>query len=143
MIGFIKTFSFIGLESVFLENFKWLGIYMQKNIMIFVILSFIIILVMRLFIPSNSAVIILTTILFPIAQTYGINLWIVSFIILMFSDMWFFPYQSTYYIQFENEMCDEIYFNEKDLLILNGISNIFRILAIFISIYYWKQVGIL
>jgi di/tricarboxylate transporter len=143
MIGFIKTFSFIGLESVFLENFKWLGIYMQKNIMIFVILCFIIILIMRLFIPTNSAVIILTTILFPIAQTYGINLWIVSFIILMFSDMWFFPYQSTYYIQFENEMCDETYFNEKDLLIFNGISNIFRILAIFISIYYWKQVGIL
>jgi di/tricarboxylate transporter len=143
LIGFIKTFSYIGLDHIFSENLNWLGIYMQKNFIFFIVICLGVIFLMRLFIPTNSTVAILASILFPLAQIYGINVWVIGFILLMFSDMWFFPYQSTYYIQFENLLYEERYFNQKNLLYYNAIANIFRIIAVITSVYYWQKVGIL
>lgn len=143
LIGFIKTFSYIGLDVIFAQKFGWVGLFMQKNFFLFIFLILGIIFIMRLFIPTNSTVAILASILFPIAQIYGINMWVIGFILLLFSDMWFFPYQSTYYIQFEHLLKDEKYFDEKDFVRFNLFSSIFRVLAVIVSIFYWQKIGIL
>jgi DASS family divalent anion:Na+ symporter len=61
----------------------------------------------------------------------------------MISDIWFFPYQCTYYIQIESEIIKEPLFNMKKFFIYNAFSNILRIAAVFVSIPYWKWLGLL
>ncbi len=143
LIGIIKTFSYIGLDHFFVSHLHWIGTYMKNQFYLFIFLLLIVVLILRFFIPTNAVVTILASILFPIAEVHGINSWVIGFILLLFSDMWFFPYQSTYYLQFENEMKDEVFFNPKSLLLINALSNLFRIAGVYLSLYYWKKMGIL
>lgn len=143
LIGLVKTISYTGLDTILGSHLLWLGLYVKANIYIFILILSGVILAMRIFIPNNATVVILASILFPIAELSGLNAWIVAFIILMMSDAWFFPYQCTYYVQFEEMIQSKNLITLKYIVGINAFSVIFRILALFVSIPYWRMIGIL
>lgn len=143
LVGIVKTMSYIGLDQIIGNQILWLGEYMKTDFPIFVLLLSIIIFVLRLFVPNNSAVAILASVLFPVAEVSGLNIWVVAFIILMMSDGWIFPYQCSYYIQFDELLGEDKIYNIKQFLIYNLVTNAFRLAAIYISIPYWRYIGLL
>lgn len=143
LIGLVKTISFTGLDSVIGPHLMWIGLYIKTNIYTFILMLSGVILALRFFIPNNATVIILSSILFPIAEIAGLNVWIVAFIILMMSDAWFFPYQSTYYVLFNDMLKSKKLFNMSHIVGINAFSVIFRLAALFASIPYWRMIGLL
>ncbi len=143
LIGLVKTISFTGLDAMLGNHLMWIGLYIKSNIYIFILMLSGVILSLRIFIPNNATVVILASILFPIAELSGLNAWIVAFIILMMSDAWFLPYQSTYYVLFDEMMMSNKLINMNHIIGINAFSVFFRIAALFVSIPYWRMIGIL
>jgi hypothetical protein len=96
----------------------------------------------RLIVPISTSIVLLASIFMPISIHYGINPWIVGFIILILGEMWFFPYQCSYYLQYRQITRGQL-FNENTFLIFNALSNLAKIIAIYASIPYWKWIGLL
>lgn len=143
LIGFVKAMSFTGLDVIIGHRLAWLGDYMRSDMEMFILLLTVIILVLRYFIPNNATVVLMASVLFPIAELNGINSWVIAFIILMISDAWFFPHQSTFYILFDELMAEKNYLNTRNLLMFNAVTFIFRIAAVYVSLPFWRYIGIL
>jgi hypothetical protein len=78
----------------------------------------------------------------PVAVHYGVNPWVVGFIILIIGEMWFFPYQCSYYLQFRQLTRGRVY-DENLFLKFNAFANLMKIAAIYASMPYWKSLGLL
>ncbi len=143
LIGLVKSMSYIGLDHMLGSKFMWLGNFSGSNIYLFILLLSGCIFLLRLFIPNNATVAILASVLFPIAGLSGINPWIVGFIILIMSDAWIMPYQSTYYVLFDSLTRKKALYNKKIILKFNLTSILFRLAAVYASIPFWRAIGIL
>ena len=143
LIGLVKSMSFIGLDQAIGAHLTWLGEYTTSNFSLFVLLLSSSILLLRLFIPNNATVAILASVFLPIAEVSGINPWVVGFIILIMSDAWFMPYQCTYYLLFDELAGSKQLYNKASLIRFNLISILFRFAAVYISIPFWRFIGIL
>ena len=143
LIGLVKSMSFIGLDETIGANLMWFGEYTRTNFELFVLLLGGSILVLRLFIPNNATVAILAAVFLPIAEISGINPWIVGFIILIMSDSWFMPYQSTYYLLYDELTGHDRLYDKRSFLKFNAITVLFRFAAVYASIPFWRLLGIL
>lgn len=143
MIGIIKTMSYVGLDQWFSTQLVWLIPYMKHNFPLFVLLLSMSIIVVRFIIPNNPTIMIFAAIFIPVAETSGLNPWVVVFIILMMSDTWFLRYQCTYYIVFSETANHDQQYDEKTLLKFNMLANGIRLAAIYASIPFWTWLNIL
>lgn len=142
MVGITESFSYLGIDKWIGLQLKWLGIYMQTNFEIFILLLTGVIFVIRLALPINLAVIIVATMFFPLAEVSGINAWVIAFIILTLGEAWVLPYQCSYYMQFQEFNAKEKLYNEALFLKFNAAMNVVRLLSIYASLLLWKQMGI-
>lgn len=108
------------------------------------ILSLVVIMtiLIRLFLPVGPTVIIMMTLSFPIADAFGMSLWPFGFTIIMVCDIWFFPYQSPFYMSYVSSFDRGVPYAEKKFLLYNGLVNFGRIVALYLSLPYWKSLGI-
>ncbi|MTI85714.1 MAG: cyclic nucleotide-binding domain-containing protein [Firmicutes bacterium] len=143
LIGLVKTMSYIGLDQWIGTRLMWMGNYMRENFLIFVLLLAVSIALVRIIIPNNATVVIFSTVFIPIAQVSGVNPWVIGFIILTLSDGWFMPYQCTYFVQFLEMTKKQNIYDKKSILVFNAYSNLARLAAVYLSIPYWRLLGIL
>ena len=129
---------------------RWLGSYlgfvvaaMQNNFPLFILLLFLAITAVRFFVPNNATVLIFLSFLLPLAGIAGIHPWIFGFIVVCLSDAWVFPYQCTYYSEFREINEHKPLYDELTFLGFNVLTNLFRLAAIFASLFYWKWLGLL
>jgi hypothetical protein len=59
------------------------------------------------------------------------------------SEHWFFPYQCTYYVQFEELTKRKRTFNEKSFITFNAMTALVRLLGLYASIPFWRSLGLL
>lgn len=97
----------------------------------------------RFFLPIGPTVIIMMTLSFPLADTFGLSLWPFGFTIVMVCDIWFFPYQSPFYMSFAESFNRGSPYTESKFLLYNGLVNFGRIVAIYLTLPYWKSLGII
>jgi len=102
-----------------------------------------VVLLVRLAMPINAGMVLGLSIFMPVAAALGINPWVVGFLVAMFSDIWFAPYQCSYYMQLREFNAEHHYFDESSFLRLNHWMNAARVLAAFVSIPYWQWLGLL
>lgn len=148
LIGLVKSMSYLGIDKIIIQAFETaplniVAFYMTEDFYMFVIVLALLNFLVRFLIPNNACVIIFASVFLPIAEINGINVWVVGFIILMMSDGWFLPHQSTYYILFRELLKKEKVYQEKWLIAFSFWINIGRVLAILVSIPYWRSTGIL
>ncbi|MBF0263288.1 MAG: hypothetical protein HQL97_15775, partial [Magnetococcales bacterium] len=93
--------------------------------------------------PISITIVILITLFMPLAEIYGIHPWIVGFIILIFGEIWFMPYQCSYYQKYQEINQAQPLYKDSTFLIFNALMNIFRLLAIYASFPYWRAMGLL
>ena len=143
LVGISESMSYLGLDTHFGSYLAWMGDSMKSNFSLFILILSGMILAVRFVIPNTTAVAIFATILIPMAESKGINPWIIGAIILNISDAWFFPYQCSYYLQFQELLTKEPLFNEKLILRGNFVSTLIRFFSIYLSLGYFSYMGIL
>lgn len=111
----------------------------------FSVITFIILvcLMIRFLLPVGPAFVVMMSIAIPVSEMSGINLIAIMFTILIVADVWFFPYQAQFYTIFETEFGNSLLYDKKKFFIYNTIVNVSRISSIYISIPYWKTLGII
>ncbi|MGZ5781117.1 MAG: SLC13 family permease [Burkholderiaceae bacterium] len=141
--GIVATFNYLGLDAVLGAELPGLGSYMRTNFPLFILMLFVLINVIRLAVPINATVVILAAVLLPLAEVNGVNAWVLGFIILILSEMWFMPYQCSYYLQMQETNRQRPLYDEKAFLRFNAVSNFARLAAVYASLPYWKMLGLL
>lgn len=142
IVGITSAINYLGLGLVIANQLPWLGEYMYSNFSLFVLLLAGVVFVIRLAVPISATIVIMATILMPVATHYGVNPWVVGFIVLIVGEMWFFPYQCSYYLQFRQLSRGTIY-DERMFLAFNALANVMKLGAIYASMPYWKTLGLL
>lgn len=143
LTGLISSFDYLGLDRTLANLLPVLGATMRDSFSLFVLMLFALIFVLRLAVPINATIVILATLLVPLADVYGVNPWVVGFVILLLGEIWFLPYQCSYYRQLQAINEDHPLFKEKSFLIHNGLMNFAKLAAIYATIPYWKSMGLL
>lgn len=141
--GITAAFNEVGLNHWLAEHLQFFGHYLQTSFAGFVGLLAVIIFVVRLVVPISVTIIIMATVFMPLADTYGVNSWVVGFVILVLGEMWFLPYQCSYYIQFRDIARAQGAYDERSFLVFNLLLNGVRLAAVYASIPFWRQAGLL
>jgi DASS family divalent anion:Na+ symporter len=142
IVGITSAINYLGLGQVIAAQVPWLGEHMHTDFKLFVLLLTAVIFLVRLVVPISATIVIMATILMPVATHYGVNPWVVGFVVLIVGEMWFFPYQCSYYMQFRQLSKGRIY-DEGLFLRFNALSNLLKLAAIYGSMPYWKSLGLL
>lgn len=143
IVGLTAALNHLGLTSLLAERLPGLGGVMRTNFPLFIFLLAMLIFVIRLAVPISATIVILATLFMPVAEAHGVNPWVIGFVILVLGEMWFFPYQCSYYLQFQQLAHGSEFYDETDFLRFNWIFNVLKLLAIYASIPWWKTLGLL
>ena len=143
LTGIVSSFNYLNLDHSLAAYVPWLGSYIHDSFGMFVLVLFCAISLIRLAVPSNATIVILASLFIPLADVYGINPWVMGFIILALGEVWFLPYQCTYYLQLQEVNRITPLYDEKSFLLHNGMMNFARLAAVYASIPYWKAIGLL
>jgi divalent anion:Na+ symporter, DASS family len=141
--GIVAAFDYLGLDKVLGAALPGLGAYIHSNFKLFILLLFGLVNLVRLAVPINATVVILAAIFMPLAEMNGVNAWLLGFMILLFSETWFFPYQCSYYLQLQELNREKKMYDEKNFLLFNAVMNFARLAAVYASLPYWKMLGLL
>lgn len=143
LVGMVAAMSHLGLSKFLASHLGWLGDIMRGDFPLFVLILTALLFTLRLFAPINAAVSISAAILLPLADLNGVNPWLVGFVILVMCEHWFFPYQCSYFVQFENLTQKKPVYEPGSFLMFNTVSVLFRLAGIYASIPVWKSMGLL
>lgn len=141
LTGMVTAYNYLELDRLLAAALPGLGIYMRDSFGLFVLMLFGVIFVIRLAVPIGATIVILGTLLIPLAEIHGVNPWVMGFVILMLSEVWFLPYQCSYYLRFRAH--NHSSYHEKSFLMHNGLINLAKLAAVYASIPYWKAMGLL
>lgn len=143
IIGILGTMRHLGLDDQLMHHLRWLGDYMRDDFGLFVLYLSSAVLLVRLIIPLNSAILIFAAALLPIAEAVGVSAWLVGFIILIMAETAFFGYQSPYILAFRRMVEGTISYQERQVQIFHLLLIPVKLLAIYASIPFWQQIGVL
>lgn len=143
MTGFMAGVTYMGLDRDLAARFSQFNDFMRMDFGRFVLLLSGITLLVRLFIPLNPAILILSVAFLPMAAEAGISPWAVGFIILMISETAFFGYQSPYILFFQNLTQGHVPYSEVKVRIFHGLMFLAKVAAILLSIPFWQKTGVL
>lgn len=143
MTSAVNVMSYLGMDKWIASNLGWMGNYMSNNFMLFILALTVTIFVIRLFLPISVTIILTASVFIPIASVSGVNEWLIGFIILIIGEMWFLPYQCSYYMNFKEALREKDIYSERTFLMYNAFINVLKIAAIYASIPFWKLTGVL
>ncbi len=143
-VSITATIKYLGMDV-------WLAQYLKiltssgNNATLFLTYICILTLIIRVFLPIAPAIVLLSTTFIPLASNEGVNPWLVTFIILVAADMWFIPYQNSFYIIFEEAglLNNQLFYDRKKFIFFNVFVGIIKLGAFYISIPYWKSLGLM
>ncbi|WP_133138626.1 SLC13 family permease [Legionella genomosp. 1] len=142
MIGIMKFINGMKLPLWIAQVHNWLSPASQ-NIFIFIFLLFALSWLLCIIFGTMIAPGIAFTLLAPVLASGSVNQWIIAFVILMATESWIFPYQSSYFLCFKKLLNQQQNFELKPVLITNALLAIAKIAVIYASIPYWRYLGLL
>lgn len=143
LVGVLSTFNYLGLDKWLTSNLAVLGEVLRSSFYQFVALLFAVVFVIRLAIPNTATIALCATIFMPIAAQAGINPWVIGFILLLFGDMWVFPYQCSHYQQFQELVREKGIYDEAVFLKFNVFMNFVRLAGVYAAVPFWSRLGLL
>ena len=143
LVGMVSAMSYLGLTKYLAGHLAWLGDSMRLNFPAFLLMLTCVMFALRLVAPNNAVIAVSATVLMPLADLNGVNPWVIGFIILTMSEHWFFPYQCTYYVQFEELTKRKRTFDERSFITFNALTTLVRLAGVYASIPFWRSLGLL
>lgn len=142
MIGVLATMKHLQIDDFLAQQLGWLSLYMRQDFLSFVLALTATTVLIRLFIPLNQAILILAAALLPIASHSGIAPWVVGFIILVIAETSFFAYQAPYIFLFRT-ITQSVQRDEWRVSLFHALLLLFKVVAIIISIPFWREIGVI
>ncbi|MEO5340418.1 MAG: SLC13 family permease [Magnetococcus sp. MYC-9] len=143
LIGMINAMRHLHVDLWLTQHMGWLAMLMRDNLQLFIAVLAVSIFVVRIAMPINATVVIFSTLLMPTAINMGVNPWLVGFLVLLFSESFIWPYQSSYYLQFANLAAGVVRADGRRLLLFNLYISLAKLVAVYVSIPFWHHLGIL
>ncbi len=141
MDGITRIMEHLELNAVLAKIMTaWFG-FVGGSLWLFVLAALATTLLVRLALPITSGMLVSTIMLLPVAAAQGINPWICVFLTAIFSDIWFLPYQSSQYTQVVSQGF-ESHYDVPGFMKYNHLMNLARVVVVFMSIPYWKWLGL-
>ncbi len=140
--GLTSTMEYLDLVGQIKPWMDSAAALLQEDVTRLVLLELAVVLIVRLAFPITAGMVVSAILLMPLALATGINPWVIGFLAAMFSDMWFFPYQSSQYTQLRGAHGKGQMFDEPLFLRYNLATCALRIVAVFASIPYWDYLGL-
>lgn len=143
-VSITSTIKYLGMD-IWISDFLRIITANSNSATLFLTYTCIITLIVRIFIPIAPAVVILCTTFIPLAVNEGINPWLVCFMILVAADIWFAPYQNSFYLIFEEAglINGKLFYDRNKFIIFNALVGIVKIGSFYVSIPYWKSIGLM
>ncbi len=142
LLGFANTMSYSGLDDWINNYTSWITVIMDSNFIKFTAILSVITFILRLFLPINIAVILLASILIPVATNDdNVSAWLVVFIVLLFSENYTYNFSASYVMQFVSLSNDTKVYPR--LILLQVLVYIAKFIAVVLSIPFWIYLGIL
>lgn len=140
--GLVQVMHHLGIDSAVGELLGGMLAFADGNLLLFIPIALLTTVTCRLFLPYNPGMIVAFTLLLPVAQAQEINSWICLFLVSLFTDIWFHPYQSPYFRQLEAS--GVLAGGDRSALLrCNAILNGSRIGAVLLSIPWWQRLGLI
>ncbi|UOD50085.1 SLC13 family permease [Orrella daihaiensis] len=137
MDSMMRTLSYLGLDQQ-LSNFMGsFYTFVDGSFVLYTLATLATTVVMRLAFPVAAGMLLSFIILLPITITQGYSPWICLFLTAMFSDIWFFRYQSSVYLTAWNSNA-VLDFEHKWFMRHNNVMNLARVLCVFAAIPIWQ-----
>lgn len=143
LIGITQSIAFLKIDILIGEQLGGLLRMMQTQFYLFILLLALLIFILRWALSINATIIIMASIFLPLADQAGINMWIMGFMILTFSESFISPYQCSYYLLFQSLTSQQKLFNHKHFLTFNVSGLAIRLAAVYASLPFWKMLEIL
>lgn len=143
IIGIMRCVQEIGIEAWILTYLSWLGNIAYEHQILFIVLVYVLSWVGGLLFGTMAAPALMYTLLMPVAHQAVMSAWLVAFVILMATEAWVFPYQSSYFLCFEEWTKETRAYDLRKTLTLNAWFAVLRLVAILLSIPFWRRVGVL
>ncbi|OPX94850.1 MAG: hypothetical protein A4E53_00010 [Pelotomaculum sp. PtaB.Bin104] len=136
--------SYLELDQWLISHFAWIEHYMTDNFYLFIFLLACSITLIGIVADEYTIIILFTAILFPIAQTNAISQWVIGFIILIFAGWWLIPQQDPDFLVFSEVVNNKKQtFSKPAFLTFNAVTVLIRLAALYVSIPFWKWLGLL
>jgi divalent anion:Na+ symporter, DASS family len=142
MDGITRILDHLELDTVLAKMAVGCYGFVGGRIELFILAALGTTLLIRLGLPVTSGMLVSAIILMPVAEAQGIHPWICIFMTAMFSDIWFRPYQSSVYTQVLSQGLGNHY-DVPGFMRYNQLMNLARVVIAFVSIPYWKWLGLL
>lgn len=139
----VRVMGYLGLQQALARTMEHYFDFVHGDVAVFIFVSLVVTLTLRLALPVTAGALTSSIILLPIALAQGINPWICIFCAALFSDISFFRYQGTNgIIQLYSEgLIQET--DEKGFRRYNLLMNAARVAAVYASIPWWNQLGLI
>lgn len=137
----MNIMSYLGLDRSLASSVQYLYQFINGSLWLFILAACATTLIIRLALPLGAGMLTSFAILLPVALNQHIHPWICLFVCAVFSDIWFFPYQSSVYLQAKSSVPQHMY-SERGFLKYNMALNVGRLLVIFASIPWWIYLGL-
>lgn len=139
----VRIMDYLGLQQALALSVRHYFDFVNGSVAVLILVCLMVTLVVRLALPVTAGALTAAVILLPIAGAQGINPWIVVFCTAVFSDISFFRYQGTNGIlQLQSEGLLE-QADQKGFFRYHMLMNLARVLAVYASIPWWMQLGLL
>lgn len=143
IIGIMRCIQEIGIDIWIVHYLGWLTAIADEQPVIFIVAIYLLSWISSLFFGTTAAPALMFAILLPITQHALVHTWLVAFIILIATEGWLFPYQSSYYLLFEEWVRGNKKYHLGVMLRMNAWFAILRLLVVLASIPFWRWYGLL
>lgn len=143
IIGIMRCVQVTGVDEWLVTYMSWLEAVADNSSILFLMLIYIIGWLGSFLFGTAAAPALLFTLLLPMAEHAAINTWLIAFVLLMATESWLFPYQSSYYLCFEELLEKNQKYQLSKTLKVNAYFCLVRFLIIIASIPVWKMMEIL
>jgi DASS family divalent anion:Na+ symporter len=143
LIGIVSSMQHTELDIWLARQLSFLNDYMANQFELFVLMLTAAIFIVRLALPINAVVVIFAALLIPAAVNIGVNPWLIGFLVLLLSESFFWPYQASYFMMFISIAGSSARSEDRRLVIMNFAVLAAKLIAIYVSIPYWKLLGLL
>lgn len=137
IIGIMRYVQNTGIDLWLSNRLILISNFADSNIMFIITGIYLISWLCGLILGTMTAPALLFAVIMPVTQKAGINSWLVAFIILMATEAWIFPYQSNYYLCFEELLNKKKNFQLKPLLRFNSCLALLKLGILLLSIPFW------
>lgn len=141
LLGVVATIVYVDLHTVIAHELTGLSATMRYQPRLFVALLAGTVVLAGLVIPYAGALI--GAVAIPLAMVNGMSPWVVVFVILLMSDIWFKPHQSEIYQAFRDHARAHGPFDEAPFLRFNAVMIAARVVALAASVAYWENIRVL